>query len=141
MRSTRGRDCPLDWPDLRYLRLPYVGFDGRPHLGVLVVAARHAPDVVQVFTRLYAAEWPLRRMRLVSEFDGVDERSMAAENTSGYNCRRVRASDHWSAYALRGAIDLNPVENPYLLGGVAHPRAGGTYARLDRSPRERVRPG
>jgi poly-gamma-glutamate synthesis protein (capsule biosynthesis protein) len=72
-------------------------------------------------------------MRLASDFAGDDDRSMAADNTSAYNCRRVAGSDSWSAHAFGGAIDINPVENPYLVDGVVRPVDGRSFARLDRS--------
>ena len=133
MRSTHGAACPVPWSDLRYLRLSHVGSDGRHHLGEMVVAARHAQDVTRVFSRLYDARWPIRQIRLASDFAGDDDRSMAADNTSGYNCRRVAGSDSWSDHAFGRAIDINPVANPYLVDGSVRPVAGRSFARLDRS--------
>jgi poly-gamma-glutamate synthesis protein (capsule biosynthesis protein) len=133
MRATHGSGCPVPWSELRYLRLPYVDFDGADRVGELVVAARFAHDVVSVFSRLYDARWPIRQMRLASDFDGDDDRSMAADNTSAYNCRRVAGSNRWSAHAYGAAIDINPVENPYLLDGSVRPRAGRPFAGIDRA--------
>jgi hypothetical protein len=133
MASLRAPRCPVAWSDLRYLRLPYVGFDGREHLGEMVVAARYARDVVGVFAELNAARWPIRQMRLPSDFGGDDDASMAADNTSAFNCRRVIGTGHWSAHARGAAIDVNPVENPYLVGGAVRPHAGRPYAHLDRA--------
>jgi hypothetical protein len=133
MRSTHGPSCPVPWSDLRYLRLSHVGFDGRHHLGEMVVAARHARDVAGVFARLYDARWPIRQMRLASDFDGDDDRSMVADNTSAYNCRRVAGSASWSDHAFGAAIDINPVENPYLVDGSVRPAEGRSLAQLDRS--------
>ncbi|QBR93898.1 CapA family protein [Nocardioides euryhalodurans] len=138
MRSSHRPGCPVGLSDLRHLRLPYVGFDGRERLGEMVVAAEHAADVVRVFDRLHRARWPIRRMRLVDAYGGDDDRSMAADNTSAYNCRRVAGTDRWSDHAFGAAIDLNPVRNPYVTGdGVAPPR-GRAFADVDRSARARV---
>jgi hypothetical protein len=126
---------------LRYLRLGYVGFDGRSHTGELVVAAAYARDVVGVFRTLYDARWPIRRMRLVDAYGGDDDRSMAADNTSGFNCRRVKGSSEWSDHAFGAAIDLNPVQNPYLSGSSIAPSGSRSYAALDRSPAARVPDG
>ncbi len=41
---------------------------------------------------------------------------MAADNTSAFNCRFVAGTTRWSMHAYGKAIDLNPVENPYVLG-------------------------
>ena len=76
-------------------------------------------------------------MRLVDDYGGDDDRSMAADNTSGFNCRRVAGSSSWSAHAYGAAIDINPVENPYLTAApcrparaVASPRSTGRPARM-----------
>lgn len=135
MRSSHGPRCPVAWRDLRLLRMTYVGFDGEDHTGEMVVHRGHARAVTGVFERLYDARWPIRRMRVVSDYGGDDDRSMAADNTSAYNCRRVAGSRHWSAHAYGAAIDLNPVENPYLVGGSVRPPAGRDFAGIDRSPR------
>ena len=134
MRSTAGPRCPVAWRDLRLLRVTHVGFDGRDHVGRLVVAASYARPVLGVLETLYDARWPIRRMRTVDAYDGSDARSMAADNSSGYNCRRVQDSDAWSAHAYGTAIDLNPVRNPYLTAAGVSPRAGRRYAAIDRSP-------
>jgi hypothetical protein len=128
--------CPVSPAQLRRLRLTYWGFDGRAHLGRLDVHADVAGGVVRVFRRLYAVRFPIRRMRPVEVYGGNDDRSMAADNTSGFNCRFVSGTRRWSMHAYGKAIDVNPVENPYLGGGRVQPPAGRTY--LNRS---RVRPG
>ncbi len=133
MSASHDDRCPLDLKGLRHLRMSYVGFDGRRHVGEMVVAARYADDVVSVFERLYDARWPIRRMRLVDAYGGADARSMAADNTSAYNCRRVDESTRWSAHAYGAAIDVNPVENPYLTSGSIAPPAGRRFALIDRS--------
>jgi hypothetical protein len=141
MRTSHRAGCPVPWRELRYLRLSYVGFDGLSHTGELVVAAAYARDVVGVFHELYHARWPIRRMRLVDAYGGDDDRSMVADNTSGFNCRRVKGSKEWSAHALGAAIDLNPVQNPYLTGSAVAPLAGRRFAELDRSAGARVPEG
>jgi hypothetical protein len=141
MRTSHRAGCPVPWRELRYLRLSYVGFDGLSHTGELVVAAAYARDVVGVFHELYDARWPIRRMRLVDAYGGDDDRSMVADNTSGFNCRRVKGSKEWSAHALGAAIDLNPVQNPYLTGSAVAPLAGRRFAELDRSAGARVPEG
>jgi hypothetical protein len=129
--------CPVAPSQLRMVKLAYFGFDGEPHTGSLVVNASVAGPVVAVFRRLYAERFPLRRMDPVDAFRGSDEASMAADNTSAFNCRYAVAAGprHWSAHAYGTAIDVNPVENPYLLTGVVHPAAGKAY--LARSPARR----
>ncbi|WP_341926768.1 CapA family protein [Nocardioides psychrotolerans] len=133
--------CPVPWRDLRLLRLSYVGFDGRAHPGAMVVHADVARDVVGVFAALYRARFPLQRMRLVDAYDGDDDRSMAANNTSGYNCRTVAGQSALSDHAYGRAIDLNPVQNPYVLSDGVLPPAGRRFVDVDRSGGARAVPG
>jgi hypothetical protein len=130
--------CPVAPSALRRIRLSYWGFDGQAHTGALVVNESAVGDIVVVFRRLYRARFPLRRMRPIDAYGGNDERSLAADNTAGFNCRYAVGPGprRWSTHAYGLAIDVNPVENPYLEGGRVHPRAGRAY--LDRT---RFRPG
>lgn len=134
MAPSHRERCPLDYADLRYLRMSHVGFDGRAHQGEMIVAASQADTVVGIFRELFRAGFPIRRMRLVSDYGGNDDRSMAANNTSAYNCRPVAGTQRWSDHAYGAAIDINPVQNPYLRAGApVEPPAGRPYAGLDRS--------
>ncbi|WP_110180970.1 CapA family protein [Nocardioides solisilvae] len=133
--------CPVPLADLRHLSLSYVGFDGRARTGELVVHADLADDVVSVFGELYAERWPIRRMRLVDAYGADDDRSMAANNTSAYNCRRVAGQRSWSAHAYGAAIDLNPVQNPYVTSSGILPPRGRRFADVDRSATARPRAG
>jgi D-alanyl-D-alanine carboxypeptidase len=130
--------CPVGPAELRRLRLSYWGFDLRAHTGTLIVHADVARDVRRVFARLYAARFPVTRMRVVDVYGGSDRRSMAADDTSAFNCRYASApgARRWSAHAYGKAIDVNPVENPYINGGLVSPPSGAAFR--DRS---RVRPG
>ena len=130
--------CPVGPSQLRRVRLAYWGFDGTAHTGSLVVNAAAVGDLVRVFSRLYAGRFPIRRMRPIDAYGGNDERSLAADNTSAFNCRYAVGPGprRLSAHAYGQAIDVNPVENPYLESGRVHPRAGRAY--LDRAD---VRPG
>jgi D-alanyl-D-alanine carboxypeptidase len=125
--------CPVAPPQLRKIRLTFWGFDGRPHRGALVVNRAVVGDVVTVFRGLYRGRFPLRRVRLIDAYGGNDERSLAADNTAAFNCRYAVAPGprRWSVHAYGEAIDVNPVENPYLESGRVHPRSGRRY--LDRS--------
>jgi D-alanyl-D-alanine carboxypeptidase len=125
--------CPVGPAQLRRVRLAYWGFDGRPHTGALVANAKVVPGLVRVFRRLYGARFPIRRLRAIDAYGGNDERSLAADNTSAFNCRYAVAPGlrRWSSHAYGEAIDVNPVENPYVEGGRVHPAAGRAY--LNRS--------
>jgi hypothetical protein len=130
--------CPVGPAQLRRLRLSHWGFDGKRHLGELVVNARVVGDVRTVFRQLYRARFPIRRLRPIDAYKGSDRASMAADNTSAFNCRLVAVpgAKNWSMHAYGEAIDVNTVENPFVYGSTVSPPAGRAY--LDRS---RARPG
>ena len=124
---------------LRAIRLSYAGFDGRAHTGEIIVNASVAQQVIEVFSLLYRARFPIARMEPVDAFRASDPRSMAADNTSGFNCRYADAPGppQWSMHAYGLAIDVNTIQNPYVEpGSGVQPRAGAAY--LDRSD---IRPG
>ena len=85
--------------------------------------------MVAVFGRLYAERFPIRRMEPVDVYGGNDRASMAADNTSAFNCRPVAGSDppRWSAHAYGQAIDVNTIENPYVQGSYVSPPAGAAF--------------
>jgi hypothetical protein len=130
--------CPVAPSHLRRVRMTYWGFDDSQHRGALVVNATAVKDVVKVFRVIYSARFPIRRLRPIDAYRGVDERSLAADNTAAFNCRYVigPGPKRWSVHAYGLAIDVDPVENPYIESGRVHPRAGRAY--LNRS---RIRPG
>jgi hypothetical protein len=132
LRGSYRRGCPVPPARLRTVRVSHWGFDGSSRTGTIVVAARVAPDVVSVFRELWAARFPIRRLRPVSAYGGDDDRSMAADNTSGFNCRFVGGTTRWSLHAYGEAIDVNPVENPYVQGARVSPPAGRAFVSRSR---------
>jgi len=106
--------CPVGPAQLRTLHVSFVGFDGHAHTGAIVVERDVTGEVTTIFRRLYAARFPIHRMQPVAAYGGSDARSMAADNTSGFNCRYAVATGpkRWSAHAYGEAIDVNTVENP-----------------------------
>ncbi len=122
---------PVAISALRLLTLSYWGFDGAAHTGQLVVNASVAGDVARAMKALYVARFPIRRMRLVDAYGASDDRSMAADNTSAYNGRKVSGTTSWSMHAYGLAIDIDPLENPEVQNGKVYPPTGARY--VDRS--------
>jgi hypothetical protein len=123
--------CPVPLADLRYLTIRHWGFHGRPVDGEMVVHADAVEAVRQIFAWGYGARFPIERMRLIDDYGGDDDRSMAANNTSAFNCRHVGGTTTWSEHAHGRAIDVNPVQNPWVAGTRVEPPAGA--AHLDRT--------
>jgi hypothetical protein len=130
--------CPIGPASLRTLSLRYWGFDGRAHMGALVVTTRAVPAVAAAFRSIYNARFPIRRMIPIAAYGGDDNKSMAADNTSAFNCRYAVADGpkRWSLHAYGEAIDIDTIENPYTLDGRVYPPAGKPYTN-----RSNVRPG
>jgi len=129
MRHSWRRGCPVGPVELRLLRVDHWGFDRRAHRGELVVHRDHARRILKVMEKLFRARYPIQRLRLVDAYGGDDDRSMAANNTSAFNCRKVSGSSVWSEHAHGRAIDVNPLRNPYVTrGGRVSPPAGRPYA-------------
>lgn len=119
---------------LRYVTVTYRGFDGADHTGELVVAAAVADDVAAIFGDLYDSGYPIASMRLVDDFGGSDDASMAANNTSAFNCRAVTGGGGFSEHSNGTALDVNPVQNPYLSGSLVLPEQGRDYLNRISAP-------
>jgi hypothetical protein len=121
--------------------LTYRDFGGARRTGRIVVNARVVDDVVAVFRSLYLAGFPIRSLQPVDVYGGDDDRSMAADNTSSFNCRNAVGGSGWSQHAYGLAVDVNPRENPYLYGGQVLPPNGAAYADRSRHRRGMAYPG
>ncbi len=129
--------CPVSLNSLRYITLTYVGFDGKEHRGELIVNKAVAKDIVSIFKELYNIKYPIKKMRLVSDYHGSDFASIEADNTSAFNCRFVDGTHKWSNHSYGRAIDINPIENPYVSkrGDISHSKSlkYGARERLSNS--------
>lgn len=128
--------CPVPLRSLRVVKVTYVGFNDQAQRGRLVVHRRWADGILEVFRRMYERGFRVRRVRLVDRYDADDRASMRHDDTSAFNCRFVAGTTTWSQHAYGRAIDINPVENPFVSGSRVSPRRGRRF--LDRS---NVRPG
>lgn len=110
-------ECPVQRGDLRRVEVNFHGWDGGTSRGVLVVNRDVADDVAEIFTDIFDERFPIRSMRPIEAFAGDDNASMAADNTSAYNCRsaaQANAAAADSPHANGRAVDINPRENPWL---------------------------
>lgn len=117
--------------DLRMVTVSHWNYAGGVNNGQIVVAASLASDVVEIFRDLYEAGFPIQRMVPVDQYGGDDNDSMAANNTSAFNCRQVTGGTSFSEHSYGRAIDVNPLVNPYVKGSTVLPPAGAPY--VDRS--------
>jgi hypothetical protein len=121
--------CPLGPTDLRRVRVSYWGYDAKVHTGDLIIRSTQAQNVADAFGQLYAGRFQIQRIHPVQRYGSDDDESMAANNTSAFNCRRVTGGSGWSEHSYGTAIDLNPVQNQYVTrSGTVLPPAGKPYA-------------
>jgi hypothetical protein len=123
------------------IKFSYMGFAGQLHNdGEIVVMDAAADYVVKIFDDLRTRHFPISKARLLDAYDGDDDASMAENNTSAFNDRTVIGGSSLSIHAYGLAVDLNPVQNPYLQRdrGILQisPKMGAGY--LDRT---KIRPG
>ncbi|TML68109.1 MAG: M15 family metallopeptidase [Actinobacteria bacterium] len=138
------RGCPVPLSGLRLLTVTAWGFDGKPYRGQLVVNERFAVPLAKVFRRLYSLRFPLRDLTVAANYGSRRERARHPDASGSFECRQAVPSPctggtgtgSWSMHAYGEAVDLNPVENPYVGCGMSRDKAARSY--MDRST---VRPG
>lgn len=107
-------DCTVPREDLRYVHVRHMGFDGEVKDGELVVNKAIADDVLAIFEKLYKADYPIEKVRLVDEYDADDEASMSDNNSSAFNFRFISHTTRISKHGLGMAVDINTRYNPYV---------------------------
>jgi peptidoglycan LD-endopeptidase CwlK len=116
----------------RVVEVLYLSFDGKIHKGQIVVDQDLVDDVKRLFDLSRKEGFPIHsvipashsRFRKDGRWD--DELSMAANNTSAFNFRARTGGKKLSNHAYGRALDINPLQNPYLKGEVVLPR-GANY--------------
>lgn len=130
------RTCPVHLNNLRYINVNHLNFEGQTVSGEIIVHKDIAEEVVHIFSDLYEIAYPIRQMRLVADFEANDWESIEADNTSAFNCRPVTGKKKkWSKHAYGKAIDINPIENPYVnrKGYISHKASWQYKKRVHRN--------
>jgi len=117
------KGCPIALTNLRYVQVKHWNFNGKTTMGEVIVHEDVAEELVYIFEELYQIHYPIHKMQLVSDYAGDDWKSIEADNSSAFNCRPVTGKKKkWSKHAYGKAIDINPIENPYVsrTGHISH---------------------
>jgi hypothetical protein len=143
MRQYSWREgCPTPIADLTYLRLSHYGYDGSVHDGELVVHKDVADQVLVIFRALFDKRFPIEKMRVIDDYQGSDDASMADNNTSGFNCRFVAGKPGvFSKHSQGRAIDINPRTNPMVTADGVSPPAGAGFVNRRRKASGILRAG
>lgn len=129
-------NTPFDHSFLTYLTVTHINFDGEPTIGHLIVADEIGDEVLDIFQEIFEDGFPIYSIRLIDYFDALDYYSMSANNSHAFNFRTIAGTNTISRHGFGMAIDINPIQNPYIRGETIWPAAGAEY--LDR---DNVRPG
>ena len=126
------KGCPVRLTDLRYISVSHWGYDGNVHVGHMVVHAKLALELLEIFKELFDQQFPIERMELIDLYEADDDRSMSANNSSCF-CFRPNTTTPgiFSNHSYGIAIDINPLVNPYVKGMRVLPEGGKAY--LDRT--------
>ena len=111
--NTYKEDCIVPREDLRYLLVLHKDKDGNTHQGEMVVHKLIAEDVLEIFEKLYDANYPIERMVLPDNYMADDETMMRDNNSSCFNFRFISHTTKVSKHGLGMAVDINTLYNPY----------------------------
>jgi hypothetical protein len=131
-RSTWQQGCPVGRADLSWVRLTFWGFDNRRHTGELLAHRAVAEQMVQVFSTLYAARFPIEEMRITRSEELDAPPTGDGNNTGAFACRPTTGGSSYSQHAFGLAVDVNPFQNPYAKGDLVLPELASSYLERDR---------
>ena len=131
-------NCPLNIRDRQCLiDVKYFSFDNRIHQGQLVIDRDLADDIEFAFEEALIENFPISSVIPISHISfrkndmWDDNLSMEANNTSCFNYRTITGSRNISLHASGRAVDINPLQNPYVRGNTVLP-ANSSYNPDDR---------
>jgi hypothetical protein len=142
-----GPHPPVACDRLRVVKFGYVDFHGKLQTdGEIVVMDAAAKHVLRIFETLRRARFPIAKANVLDRYDGDDLASMNDNNTSAFNDRPITGGGLPSLHAYGLAIDIDPIQNPYVTRSGAtftfEPAAGADYAnRLENRPGKQARQG
>ena len=108
------KNCPLPLDELRYLHVLHKNLSGETLEGEMICNVKIARPLTEIFQKLYAANYPIEKMRLIDEYKADDELSMRDNNSSCFNFRYVSFTNRISLHGYGLAVDINPLYNPYI---------------------------
>lgn len=132
--------CPVARSDLRLLTVSYVGYDRASHTGQLIVNKRAAAPLSHVFRKIYKLRFPIKHMALADMYGPRSGRPRDGDVTQSFECRQAvpspcsggRGTGSWSMHAYGLAVDVNPLENPYVGCGQSRDPATAPYRNRSR---------
>jgi hypothetical protein len=143
-------DCPVPFERLRILTVSNWEFGGAMITdGQIMVLDAVAKSVLDLFKDLFECHFPIAKVQLMDHYRGDDHQSMEDNNTTCFNWRVIAGSSKASLHGYGLAIDINPIQNPFIQFpecepnvAIFSPAAGRNYAnRLPQRPNKEPREG
>jgi len=136
-------DCPKSIKQRqRLITVQYYSFDGYIHQGQLLIDKALVKDIQAAFAVARKDRFeifsvvPISDIRFRKNGAWDDDLSMAANNSSCFNYRSITGAQNLSMHAFGRAVDINPVQNPYIKdqlvlppGAVYNPEKAGTLTK------------
>jgi hypothetical protein len=111
------RPTPSDiQQNLGLAEVAYLSFDGRRHIGQIVVATSVMAEVGAFFRRALELKFPIDRVIPAADprYEWDDEKLMTDNISSGFNYRLIAGKGLPSLHGQGRAFDINPRQNPYI---------------------------
>ena len=129
-------DCIVPVEDLRYIHVLHKNLNGETREGEIICNAYIAYDLIDIFQKLYLANYPIEKIKLVDEYNADDELSMRDNNSSCFNFRFISHTKKVSKHGLGLAMDINTLYNPYVkeVDGkkILEPATAGDYVNRNK---------
>lgn len=113
-KSIWSRSCPVGFKKLELFEVEHYDFSGNVKTGQMIIFDGLSWPLLQIFQELFAMKFPIHSMQLMDFFDGNDDLSMEANNSSCFNYRKIAGTSRLSVHSYGMAIDINPVQNPFI---------------------------
>jgi hypothetical protein len=133
------KGCPVGLGDLRMLTVSYRGRHQHVQTGQLIVNKRATAPLRKAFRKLYRLHFPIRHMKYEDFYGPKSARPADGDVTASFECRQAvpspctggKGTGTWSNHAYGLAVDVNPLENPYV--GCGQSRDPATRPYFDRT--------
>ncbi len=123
-----GKEIPEDIKkNLTLVAISFFSFDREVREGQIVVHSEVAGEVQEIFNKLFEMQFPLQQVVPLAAYGWDDDASMADNNTSAFNYRIIFNTNRLSNHSYGRAIDINPLQNPYVLSDGTTMPAGARY--------------
>ena len=128
--NSYNENGPVKMNELVLVKVKYVNFNDEEKTGNIIINKKLANDILEIFNELYEARYPIEKVNIIDKYSNSDELSMEDNNTYAFSVRPKTGKKSFSKHAYGFAVDINPVQNPYIKNKIIEPKTSIDY--LDR---------